>query len=723
MRFSQIKYTPTQADKEIVGYLLRRKEEMSTAYREKAVELAKWSRDEYEGSTELEVGGMEARKVSLSYPAVNQRCSTLFNNQSKAEYKTIDETRKYDVEILKKTDQYDKQVGRYNADYQDIEFTAQIEGSAFARANWEEQFDDSGATVGVPHISQKRVRINDFWWDPSARTMSEANDGMEKKIMLWEKYLRTFVPLEGKMGFKNIRAVQPMRKYECSENIWREEWEEYGRDDNSGNYVTLWFYETLGMIEGGKIVPKAVIVANGVPIYESEKLWIPKKPNQENLLSWFKIDGIPTGHMIGMSIPVLIRHPQEIFDRFLTLTAAQAEIAVVPPVVLGPNIDWDFEDTPLQAGATIRTRGTAQDVRNSYHWFQPPDITQGATTMMDNIIQHVIMLIGVDIRALFVPASEKAITTVNKREIQEKLLRFSVQWNEDHGYYDHALRRLRLLQHYYPLRRKFIEVHGDKTIIKEGNLKVPVKDYETEEMVIAGQKKIKLNYKEGGYTKIDITTENIDFNVDLVIEGATSNQERSAIEKQNFLEGWNVMMQWPSFQEMIAENPKKVVKYMLKQFGINEDDILGESKKNNQNMHSALKEVAAIELTGVLKLDGFKFPEDIPEPEEYDPSEYVDIFGEVIRSDRYKNMNKESQKIFNQRFDHHQKNAMNPYFYEIEERRKEQENQAKAQAEAQGGQPGPQGQPVPPEQLGSSEEDDLMSQVRQEGAKIANLTK
>ena len=719
MRFNKIKYNPTQSEKDCVSYVLRRKEEMDTYYRDKAVATAEWARNDYEGTTDLRVGNMDILKIPLSYPAVNQRLSVLFNNQSKAEYKTIDESRKYDVEILKKTDQYDKQVGKYNADYQDIEFTAQIEGSAFCRPSWEETFDENGNTVGVPHITQKRVRINDFWWDQGARTMSEANHALERKVMTYERYLRMFVPLDGKGGFKNVRAVEPMARLNCEDDIWREDWEKHGRDE-SGNYVTLWFYETLGMIDGGKIVPKAIIIANGVVIYESEKLWIPKKPNQENLLSWLKIDGIPTGHMIGMGIPALIRHPQEAFDRLITLATAQAEIAVVPPVVLGPNIDWDHEDHPLQAGTTIRTRGTANDVRNAYHWFQAPDITQGASKIMEDIVQYVIMLTGVDIRALFVPASEKAITTVNKREIQEKLLRFSVQWNEDHGYYDLALRRLRLLQHYYPLRRKFVEVNDGREIVKEGNLKVPLKDYETEEMIFAGEKKIKLNYKEGGYTKIDITPENIDFNVDLVIEGATSGQERNAIEKQNFLEGWNVMMQWPAFQEMVSENPKKIVKYMLKQFGISEDEILEEPKKNNQNMHPALKEIAAIRLIGKIgdeAIEGFKFPDDIPEPEEYDPSEYVDIFGEVLRSGQYSTLSQKSQKLFNDRFDHHQKNASNPYFFDLEEKREQEE------AENQAPPQGPNGQPVPQEQLEAGEEGNLMDQVRQEGAKIANITK
>lgn len=714
MRFNQIQYKPTQADKDIVSYVLQRKYEMDTLYREKSVRLAKWARDDYEGTSNDRVANMDLLQIPLSYPAVNQRCSILFNNQSKAEYRTVDESKKYDVEILKKVDEYDKKVGKYNADYQDIEMTANIEGSCFFRVNWEEHFDDQGNTVDVPSIIQKRIRINDFWWDQGARTVDEMNHGMERKVMTYERYLRMFSPLDGK-GFKNVRAVQPMAREYCEDNIWREEWEEYGNGQVQGKYVTLWYFETLGMIEGGKIRPRAVIIANGIPIYDSEKLFVPCKPGKSQKLSWSKIDGIPSGTMIGMGIPVLIRHPQEAFNRLLTLSVAQAEIAVVPPVILGPQIDWDIDDYPLQAGTTIRTRGSGADVSNAYHWFQTPDITQGAQKMMEDLIQYVIMLTGVDIRALFVPASEKAITTVNKREIQEKLLRFSVQWNEDHGYYDLAVLRLRFLQYYYPKLRTFLVEANDQIVRKEAYLQVPVKNYETEEMLVKGQKKIKLNFKEGGYTKIDITPENIDFNVDVVIEGATTGQERDAIEKKNFLEGLQILNTIPAFQNMVNENGTKFIDYLLKESNIPKDEIIEEPKKNNQNMHPAFKEITAITMFPAL---GMKFPEDVPsdilEPDKYDPSEYVDIFSETLKSDRYKTMKRDAQNMFQERFTYHQKNANNPYFFEM----KEKEDEEKQAQEVPENSALPEGMPA----VGQKPED-LMGQVRAEGAQIANLTK
>lgn len=723
MRFNQIKYKPTIADQELVAYVLRRKEEMDTFYREKAVRLAKWARDDYEGMSDDRVGNMDLMKVSLSYPAVNQRCSSLFNNQSKAEYRTVDESKKYDVEILKKVDEYDKRVGKFNADYQDIEMTANIEGSCFFRVNWEEVLDQMGNTVGVPHISQKRVRMNDIWWDQGARTIDECNHMIERKVMTFERFQRLFYPLEGKNGFRNIRAVQPMNREYCEDNIWREEWEEYGRGHISGNYVTLWFKETLGMAKNGKISPMACVIANGIPIYESEKLFVPTKTGQENLLSWDKIDGIPTGNMVGMGIPVLIRHPQEAFNRLLTLNLAQAEISASPPAIFGPQIDWDHEDSPFEAGRVIRTRGTAQDVRNAYSWLEVPGINSGSVEMMEKLIEYIIMLTGVDVRALFVPASEKAITTVNKREIQEKLLRFSVQWNEDHGYYGLALRRLRFLQCYYPKKRTFMEEVDGMPVRKEGYLKLPLTDYETEEIKIRGRNRIKLNFKEGGYTKIDITPENIDFNVDLIIEGATTGQERDSIEKKNYLEGLQTLMSMPVFQEMVAQAPEKFVKHTLKQLNIKESDILADVKENSQNMHPARQEIQAIPLADtVLNKLGFKFPDDIPENKDYDPNEYVDIYSEFERSKQFKKFNVKAVKLFRERFDYHIENASNPYFYDIQRKKQEEEEAAKADQAAQRAQGNAAGDPnaVPDVQL---EEEGLGERMKSQAAQIANMTK
>lgn len=716
MRFNQIKYNPTEAEKRLVTYAQNLKEEMSTFYREKSVRMAQWARDDYNGTTEDTVSNLQLMKVPLSYAAVNQRCSILFNNQSKAEYRTVDESKKYDIEILRQVDKYDKQVGEYNSNYQDIEMTANIEGSCFFRVNWEETLDKYGNTKGVPYVGLHKVRLNDIWWDQSARKVKEANHMMERKKMSYERFLRKFIPLEGK-GFKNIRGVQPMTSEDCEDNIWQEDWEKYGEGNIKGNKVTLWYIESLGMIEGGEINPKAWIIANGTVIYESNKLFVPAKEGDEDMLSWDKIDGIPTGSMIGMGLPVLLRHIQEARDRLLTLIVAQAEIAVVPPVILSPNIDWDTDDSPLMAGRVIRSRNSAQDVRNAYHWFQPPDITQGAQATIERLDQDAIMLSGVDIRALFVPASEKAITTVNKREIQERLLRFSVQWNEENGYYGLAKLRLRFIQCYYPKERTFLETEKGQLIKKKGYLKVPVIDHEAEEMTVKGKKKIKLNSKEGGYTKIDVTPENIDFNVDVVIEGATTWQEGNAIEKKNFLDGLAVANTIPAFQRKVDENPEKFLKLLVDKLNMDESDLFEEAKENNQNMHPALKEIAAINLIDTYKpevdLSEYFISED---SEKYDPAEYVNVFTEVSRSDYYKNLKKNSRELFDERFDLHTKNANNPYFYDIQEKKEEE---AKAQ------------QAVPPEESANStglpptEEapEDLMGRMKSESAQIANMTK
>ena len=713
MRFNQIKYDPTESEKRLVTQIHDLKQEMSTFYRETQVRLAKWARDDYEGVSSEGVANLAMMNVSLSWAAVNQRCSLLFNNQSKAEYRTVDESKQYDVEILREVDNYDKKVGKYNSDYQDIELTANIEGSCFFRTSWEETFDKMGNTKGVPHIKQQRVRMNDMWWDVAARKIDEANHMLERKKMGYQRYLRLFVPLEKKEGFKNVRAVTGMSD-DYEDEIWSEDWEKDSDNTIRGDKVTLWFFESLGFIEDGEIKTKCVIIANGVVIYESDKLFTPCEEDEIPLLSWDKIDGIPSGKMIGMGVPVLIRHIQEARNRLLTLSVAQAEIAVVPPVILGPGVDWDFDDSPLVSGRVIRSRNNSDDVRRSYHWFQPPDVTQGALSMIERLDQDAIMLTGVDIRALFVPASEKAITTVNKREIQEKTLRYSVQWNEENGYYGLALRRLRFLQYYYPRERSFLENKNGETKIRKGYLRVPLKDYETEEIEIKGKKKTKLNFRQGGYTKIDITPENLVFDVDLVIEGATTWQEGNAIEKKNFLDGLQVANTIPAFGAKIDENPDKFVKVLIKKLNLSENDIFEETRMNNQNQHPALKEVAAINLIDAYKDEKLEQYFEIEGIDDYDPNEYVDVFKEVFRSEQYKGMTKNSQDLFNKRFALHQKNAKNPYFFDIQKKNKEAEAQEQA-PDASAVSTG-----LPPQE---ETPDDLMGRMKSESAKIASLTK
>ena len=351
---------------------------------------------------------------------------------------------------------------------------------------------------------------------------------------------------------------------------------------------------------------------------------------------------------------------------------------------------------------------------------QLPDISQGAQKVMNDLVEYIIMIVGVDIKALFVPASEKAITTENKRQIQEKLLRFTILNNEENGFRDMEMMRLSLIQHKYPESRTFLDVEFGEEKIREGYMQVPIKGYEIEEKTKRGKKLYKLNFKEGSYTKLEITPEQIQFNVDLVIEGSTTKSDDDSIKRRNYIENLQILMSIPPFAEKIGKNPDKAFKYTLKEAGIPEGEFIDIESIPSNKIHPALKELAAIKMCDILEKQGFKIPKDIPEPESYDPKEYVEIFEEHLRVGM-KGFSIKARKLFDERYAEHLDKSKNPYFLELQQKKDEEADAQEAQQAGAELQQGAENMTSNVKQP-ANPDDSLMSQMRSRASTIAQQT-
>lgn len=693
------------------------RKDMDTPYRKDCIELADFGQNDYHCVSDEQNEYMDTLKVPFSYTIINHLLATLWANPSKADFFTIDENKENNIEIFKQVDKYDQQISRYKSVYQDLERTAHIEGSCFFGVDWEEILNPEGYCEGVPCTKVMRIRMNDFYWDRNARFPREMNHGLRRMVMSREQYMRMFYQYIGVEGWNHIDKI-PFYGRETIDQCFDEKWEE-----NNGNIVTIWHGESRAFLENGKLTKKKVLIANGIPIYQSNKLTIPSV-NNVDILPWSKIDCIPTGQMIGRGIPVVIRHPAKAFNELLTLTVAQAQLSTSPPIFLREGADKNFADYPLYPGVSIPVRGSGKSISEDYQVLQLPDIPQVSQKLMQDLIEYMIMTVGVDFKALFVPASEKAITTENKRQIQEKLLKMTVLNNEENGFYDLSFMRMALIQNKYPETRTFLENDFGKETIREGYIKVPIRDYEVEEGTKKGKKLFKLNFKKGSYTKLEITPDQIQFNVDMVIEGASSKSEEDALERRNFIENLQLILSIPPFAEKIGKNPDKAFKFTLKKAGIPESEFIEVESVASKDIHPALKEIAAIKMADVLQKQGFKIPDDIPEPETYDPKEYVDIFEEQMRVGL--KMDKVSSDLFDKRYAEHLKNAQNPYFMELQEEKEQEEDQKEAQDNAQLMQEG-----VSQAENGATagtlpqapQEDSLMAQTRSRAASIAQQSR
>lgn len=701
--------TLTNEEAKLVRKIEELRQDMDTPYRKECIEDAEFGIRDYHGISDYEISALDNFKIPFSYTITNHRLSTLWANPSSATFVTVDENKENNVELYKQVNEYDKQISRYKSIYQDLERTAHIEGSCFFGVDWEEVINSEGYCEGIPCTKVSRIRMNDFYWDKSARFPREMNHGLRRMVMSREQYMRMFYPLKEVEGYKNIDKI-PRYGKETIESCFDERWEETG-----GDTVTLWHFESRAFFEDDKLVKKKVLLANGIPIYESNKLTIPSI-NNVDILPWSKIDCIPSGQMVGKSIPIVIRHPAEAFNRLLTLTVAQGELATSPPIFVRGGATKQFSDYPVYPGVTIPISGSGKSIQEDYQIMQLPDITQGAQKLMNDLVEYIIMTVGVDIKALFVPASEKAITTENKRQIQEKLLRFTILNNEENGFYDMELMRMALIQHKYPETRTFLEKEFGKETVREGYIKVPIKDYSVEKTTKKGKHLYKLNFKKGAYTKLEITPDQLQFNVDMIIEGATTRSEDDSIKRKNFIENLQVLMSIPPFAEKLGKNPEKAFKYTLKEAGIPEGEFVEIESVSSEDEHPAIKEITAIKLVDILEKQGFKVPDEIPEPEVYNPKEYVDIFEEQQRLGT-KDFSKKALDIFNKRYAEHLKNSQHPYFMDLQRQKEEEQDQQEAQQNGQEMQQGAANIPQPQEQ-----DQSLMSQTRSRAATIAQQT-
>lgn len=125
-------------------------------------------------------------------------------------------------------------------------------------------------------------------------------------------------------------------------------------------------------------------------------------------------------------------------------------------------------------------------------------------------------------------------------------------------------------------------------------------------------------------------------------------------------------------------------------------------------MHPANKEIAAIKMVDVLEEQGVKFPDVFDEfkPDSYVPEEYLRVFAQYQISDGFKGMSPRSIELFEQRFKIHSANAANPYFFEMEQKKTEQEPSGQLEA---GKIPAPQAQ----------EEGSLTQSVRKQAGELA----
>jgi len=706
--FKYTTYRPNRFERSRRAHIETRLQAMSTPYRRAIIEMAELGRQATEGAVmdEDRVSNAELLKVPISHAVVMQRMATLADNPSEAIYRTTNKD-KNRLNIANQINIWDKIEGAYEASYLEFMMTAEREGVCFVQQGWHEDIkimEGKPVTVGKMFTSQEQIKPENIWWDPRANHLRGY-----KGIVANDIIVRWFDSVEGlrirygeNKNYKNIQAVKPMTACDSfyHSNIWNEKWyqNQGGNHRDIENFrgeiervpgvdpsmeVTGWSYFARNYFEEetGAIVDKFIEYANGVEIRNSS-LPVPKVKGSP-VLPFTKFVAIPTSGMGGVSMPALIRHPEKALHRMITMADAQAELSVNPIQFVSSSIMDTVDESPLMPGSRVEVAMQGRSVSDEVWFHSAPDITNGAQYIIDKMLQLITMVTGVDISILFESPRTKAISTERKREISEKLLRFSVIYNEAHGFFDLEELRLHIMLENYPVKRYFLDkTEEGKDVIRQRYPFVPVNGYqvkivEGDERKNEDEKRFELKKSAKTFNLLVINPASIEYNVHLYIQGATNASNEDTFKLNKGIEKLNLLSTNPWTMQVI--DPIKGARKVFEVLNYDEDDLIQEQlEKSHNEMHGATKEISALLMSDVqeipIKLD-----------EDYNAEEYVNVFSNFMQLPEFQGLTETVQQKIVERFNYHLTNDLNPYYKEQLQEQKAAEEAAAQQQTAPAG--------------------------------------
>lgn len=685
----------TKQEKERRSFVSQRHFQMDTDYRLSVLEMAELGREAVDGivTDEDMVGSTDLLKIPISHAVIQQRLSTLIDNPSKAIYRA-ETTQKKRLDVLKQLNLHDKRVGNYAAVYQNFQSKAEREGLVIVRQGWHEKFreiDNKRVTVGDFFTEQTEVMLENFWWDPVAnelrgQTGLVANDCILRELMTADDFSANIAT---NTIYKNVRKVKPLATdHIFSSFVFSPEWENKTiKPDDPINDVILWHYFSTNFWdeEEKRFRDIHLVFANGVEILK-EDIPVPKIKGLP-VLPFFKLVAIPTGGFGGLSIPAVIRHPERALQRMITMADTQAELAVSPVMFMSNNLMDALEDEDLYPGTRIGTALQGRQISDEIYTMDLKDITVGAQYIINKMLELIAIITGVDINAFFESPKQKAVSTERKREIQERLLRFSVITNEAHGFTDMEELRLYIMLENYPVKRNLYRIVDKKETSEEKFPSIPINGFQVrvvsgQENTPNGEQEFELVKSSNTLSFLSITPKSLidAYNVNLYIEGATdaSNEDVFKLNKQ--MDKISAMIQNPWVQQIV--DPVKAGRQVLKALNVDENMWIREDIEiSDSSLHGAEKEIQALVVSDV-------FPNiAIPIDENYDAKEYEEVFANLVSSEDFKAFTPTVQKKIIERGNFHIENSLNPYYKETI-RAQEQAAQQQAGLEAQEAQGG-----------------------------------
>ena len=141
MKLKYSAYKPGKLEKDRRLFLEERLRQMDTPYRKALLAMAEEGRNATDGIAleEERVGNNELMKIPISHAVIMQRISTLYDNPSKAVYKTPNKDKR-NLKVVQEMNKHDKIKGKFTAVQQELQLKAEKEGLVVVKQGWHEEF-------------------------------------------------------------------------------------------------------------------------------------------------------------------------------------------------------------------------------------------------------------------------------------------------------------------------------------------------------------------------------------------------------------------------------------------------------------------------------------------------------------------------------------------------------------------------------------------------------
>ena len=480
-----------------------------------------------------------------------------------------------------------------------------------------------GATLISHH--PKNILVDEMANDlHTESTIDSARDIIINEVLSLETFRERF------KGYKNMESVVPGGRDTWDYNVYHEDTNKntYIGTKNDNVYIKRYY---------NWVDDEHWIVSNGVLIRKDGGI-----PFSHKMLPLIELKAFPIPHT-GRSVSdtTLLRGVLDLKDTLAGLAFDVTKRSLTPTTFYQgidmKKIKWGAENE-IDAGI---------DIRQNVMFAPTPTLGQDFERMDNKFDTEITRYAGIDINIQDVNPNERVYQTKLKREISNKLLSFTRQFNESTGLRVMYQQVTSNLMEFFPRRIARNIILPDGTI--EENIsypKIPLDNFKINTTTKTENGKevnfTELQEKQGVFSLLEIRPETIRTQLEVQVFAGSMTRELEALDREEYLSLLAQLVAIPLFTE--RTDLDKLYENLIKAYGKNPEDFFKKELKDEQS-----KYVSNIEYERLTLLSG-KTP---VLPKNVNHLKHFEYILAYKQTKEYKKLQRKIKDLFEKQFELH----------------------------------------------------------------------